>query len=475
MADTASAGPGSTGTSGTSASAAIPVGERLKNTPLAAYAALTFPMGGLGLPITVYLPPLYATEVGLGLALVGTIFMITRIFDVVTDPIMGVVIDHYPTRWGRRRHWIALSVPLLLVSAVFIYFPAEGASASYLLFWMLVLYVGYTMLTIAHQSWGAELSKDYAERNRIYGWREVAIILGMVAVLALPAILEQTADVDAFGKVSAMGWFLIISLPLTALAAILLVPDQSAPVRRERKMAWREALRILFTNWSMARIVAADMMTSLAIGIIGSSYLFLARFVWELPNYSSLMLLGYFVLGFAGMPFWMWLAKRMSKHRALCVALIWSMVAQVTYLFVGAGDFYFALFATFFLGFAFGAGPFLLRSMMADVCDQDRLETGHNRTALLYALLTTTAKVGAAVSVGVTYALLAWVGFDPSSDINTPEALNGLRLIYALLPLVFLVSAVALIWNYPIDHAAQAEIRRRLAEQEAADNALTTD
>lgn len=444
---------------------------RLAAVPLAAYAALTFPMGGLGLPITVYLPPLYATEVGLGLALVGTIFMLTRIWDVVTDPIMGVVIDRYPTRWGRRRHWIALSVPLLLVSAFFVYFPTEGVSGTYLLVWMLVLYVGFTMLTIAHQSWGAELSADYDERSRIYGWREVAIILGMISVLGLPAILEITADADAYGKVGAMGWFLIITLPLTALAAILLVPDHSAPVRNEEQIHWRDALKVLARNWSMGRIVVADMFTSLAIGIIGSSYLFLARFVWELPQYSSLMLLGYFVLGFIGMPFWMWLARRTSKHRALAAALIWSIGAQLLYLIPGPGDMGLALFATFTLGFAFGAGPFLLRAMMADVCDLDRLDTGHNRTALLYALLTTTAKVGAAVSVGITYPLLAWVGFDPAHE-NTPEALDNLRLIFALLPIVFLAAAVALIWNYPIDSAAQADIRRRLAEKNAADAAL---
>ncbi|WP_422028054.1 MFS transporter [Pyruvatibacter mobilis] len=468
MADTSPAGA----PKGASAS----MTDRLRTTPLAAYAALTFPMGGLGLPITVYLPPLYATDVGLGLSLVGFLFMITRIFDVITDPIMGVIIDHYPTRWGRRRHWIALSVPILLISAIFIYFPPVGAGGAYLLTWMLVLYVGYTMLTIAHQSWGAELSADYAERNRIYGWREVAIILGMVSVLGLPAVLEITAGADAFGKVGAMGWFLIITLPITAIAAVLLVPDHVTKMKTGQSLELKEGLRILFTNWSMGRIVAADMFTALATGIIGSSYLFLARFVWELPQYSSIMLLGYFVLGFAGMPFWMWLAKRMSKHRALCVALIWSIVAQLIYLIPGPGDFALALFATFFLGFAFGAGPFLLRSMMADVCDKDRLETGQNRTALLYAMLTTTAKVGAAISVGMTYPLLAWVGFDPATGSeNSAQALDGLRLIFALLPILFLAAAIALIWNYPIDHAAQAEIRRKLAEMHAADKALAED
>lgn len=464
--DPADAPAGKDAPAGTNAPAPA-ASHRLAFAPLAAYAALTFPMGGLGLPITVYLPPLYATEVGLGLALVGTIFMLTRIWDVITDPIMGVVIDRFPTRWGRRRHWIALSVPLLLASAVFIYFPDPGASGTYLLVWMLILYVGFTMLTIAHQSWGAELSADYHERSRIYGWREVAIILGMISVLGLPAVLEVTTGADAYAKVGAMGWFLIITLPITALAAILLVPDHARPAPDAEQMHWREALHALATNWSMGRIVAADMLTSLAIGIIGSCYLFLARFVWELPQFSSLMLLGYFVLGFAGMPFWMWLSRRLSKHRALAAALVWSILAQFLFLLPGPGDMGLALFATFALGFAFGAGPFLLRAMMADVCDKDRLDTGHNRTGLLYALLTTTAKVGAAVSVGITYPLLAWVGFDPAGD-NGPAALDNLRYIFALLPVVFLGGAIALIWNYPIDGAMQADIRRRLAERDAA-------
>ncbi len=447
---------------------------RLAAVPLAAFAALTFPMGGLGLPITVYLPPLYAKEVGIGLATVGFVFMITRIWDVVTDPIMGIVIDRYDTRWGRRRHWIVLSVPILLVAAYFVYFPEPGVSSTYLLVWMLILYIGFTMLTIAHQSWGAELSADYDERSRIYGWREVAIILGMVSVLGLPAILDLTVDASAFDRVGAMGWFLIITLPITALAAVMLVPDHVEPVKHGEQAEWREALKILFTNWTLGRIVIADMFTSLAIGIIGSTYIFLATFVWQLERFSSLLLLAYFVMGFVGMPFWMWLARGWSKHKALGAALVWSMVAQLVYLIPGEGDFWLATFATLFLGFAFGAGPFLLRAMMADVCDKDRLDTGHNRTALLYALLTTTAKVGAAVSVGITYSLLALVGFDPAHD-NSPEAIEGLRLIFALLPIAFLVAAFALIWNYPIGSAEQADIRRRLMEKQATDRALADD
>lgn len=87
---------------------------RLSNWRLLLYAGPAVPIAALGVPISVFLPQFYAGEMGLGLATVGTIFLICRLWDVVTDPVMGFLSDKYPSRWGRRRHWIALSVPILI-------------------------------------------------------------------------------------------------------------------------------------------------------------------------------------------------------------------------------------------------------------------------------------------------------------------------------------------------------------------------
>ncbi|SVC24518.1 uncharacterized protein METZ01_LOCUS277372, partial [marine metagenome] len=73
-------------------------------------------MAAMGMPIAVYLPRFYSEGMGLSLVMVGTIFTIARISDVITDPIMGYAIDRFQTRWGRRKHWIALSLPILLIS-----------------------------------------------------------------------------------------------------------------------------------------------------------------------------------------------------------------------------------------------------------------------------------------------------------------------------------------------------------------------
>ena len=126
---------------------------KLTRTVLAAYSGITIPMAAMGMPIAVYLPRFYSEGMGLSLLTVGTVFFIARIWDVVTDPIMGIMIDKFDSRWGRRKHWVALSIPLLLLAVWMVFMPdPEDVSGFYLMFWLVVLYVGYTMLAISHQS-----------------------------------------------------------------------------------------------------------------------------------------------------------------------------------------------------------------------------------------------------------------------------------------------------------------------------------
>lgn len=114
---------------------------------ITAFAAPGFALAALGLPIVAVLPPLYA-ELGISLTAVGAIFMAARFFDVFTDPVFGVLGDRLRTRWGRRRPAIAAGVPILLFGAYGLFFPGNPASELTLLFSLLVVYVGWTLLRI---------------------------------------------------------------------------------------------------------------------------------------------------------------------------------------------------------------------------------------------------------------------------------------------------------------------------------------
>lgn len=145
---------------------------------LASYSMVALPIGSMAMPIAIYMPPLYSGSLGLSLATVGLIFTLARVWDLITDPIMGVVIDRYGSRWGQYKHWVALAIPVVMLAVYKVFLPnPSDVSALYLGGWLLVLYIGYTMLSISHNSWGSVLARDYDERSTLFGWREIFIIL----------------------------------------------------------------------------------------------------------------------------------------------------------------------------------------------------------------------------------------------------------------------------------------------------------
>lgn len=163
--------------------------DRVRFSWLLAYSLPGLPIAALGLPIAVHLPNFYAVEVGLGYGAVGIIFGLARFFDVFLDPVMGVVSDGVRTPWGRRRIWMVLSIPIMVAAAVMVFMPQPGVSFAYAIGALIFLYVGWTMLTISHLALGGELTSDYHERSRVTAAREVALLLGVIAVLLLPVMI----------------------------------------------------------------------------------------------------------------------------------------------------------------------------------------------------------------------------------------------------------------------------------------------
>jgi Na+/melibiose symporter-like transporter len=430
---------------------------------IAAFAAPAVPISALGLPLVVYLPPFYAEQMGIGLATVGTIFMLTRFWDVITDPVLGVASDKFRTRFGRRRHWMALSVPMLMWCVYKVFMPPEGAGAAYLLLWMILLYIGWTLLTISHISWGAELSGQYHERSRIQGWREFALVFGMFSVLTLPAIIERGTGGGGHAKVASMGWFIVVLLPLTVALALWRVPER--PVLDTPALGWKRATLLIFKNVFMRRVLIADLLVGIGPGITGALYVFFVAHVLKMPKQTSLLLLVYFIAGFAGIPFWMRVSYRLGKHRTLAVAMFYSCFMLALALFWRPGDFWLFMAGNVLYGFAYGAGPFLLRSITADITDADHVECGSQRTGLFYSLLTMTNKVGYALAVGITYPLLSLIGFDPTIQ-NTVEATERLRWIFVVLPILFMAAAGLVMWSFPLDEQRQAALRRELEARE---------
>ena len=460
---------------------------RRSNGVLAAFSAACLPYAALGLPVYVTLPEFYASHVGVDLAVVGLVFLIIRMADIVIDPALGMVIDRTNSRFGRYRLWMGLAAPVLMLAVGMLFMARPGAGAAYLTVWLVVLSLGFSVSLLSQVSWASALSSDYDQRSRIYGWWQTANIIGVLAVLMVPVLVQNMGWGDYARAVQWQGWFIIIALPVSLAITFAFTPEPppGPPASAESRFAYLA----LFKRPVIQRLLGADLALGVARGVVGALffYFFEAARGFERAE-TSILLLVYFVFGLFGAPAWSWLAVRLGKHRALIWACVYFAVTLMLAAFLSpvlvgpaqAGletltgapapyaDLLMAGVMVALVGLAFASGDLLLRAMMADVSDQVRLDDGADRTGLLFSILTATSKLGYAVSV-LTFAGLQLAGFDPGlGGGNSGPALMWLQIMFAGLPALCLLLAALALHRYPLDQVRHAEIRAALEARGAA-------
>ena len=419
------------------------------------------------LAIAAYIPNYYGMDLGVSLASVAAVLMIARLFDAVTDPLVGFLSDRTQTRWGRRRVWMAASIPVLMLAVYYLMFPKPPVDAGYLLLWMGVFWLGWTMLQIPYYAWAAELSDDYHERSVIAGWRSAIGLVANILSKLVPVIAIYFFAVSGTsGVLQIVGIILLIATPLAVGVTVAFVPERldfksvTIPVARGLRLLWR--------NGPFKRLMLSFFMVNIGAAFGTTLLLFYIRAVLGEQSAGILMLLVYYLVSLSGVSFWVWLARRMGKHRAVFFAYI-SYWAGMVYLFLGKGDFHWMFPVMVVTGFCGSALWTLPNAMKADVIDIDRLRCGENRAAWFFAVWSFGIKLAQSIGPTIALLLLYATGFDPSPKaVNTEEQLLGLRLLYSFGTPVCYTIAALVIWNYPLTEKRHSKIRASLERRAAA-------
>jgi Na+/melibiose symporter-like transporter len=434
---------------------------RRSNWTLAAFSGPCLPYAALGLPLAVTLLYYYDKYIGLSTVAVGAAFSTVRLIDIFFDPIVGWGMDRTRNRWGPYRTWITLGTPFLMVATWLIFMVEPGATYGYLFGSLLILYAGFSICTLAQLAWASVLSPDYDQRSRIYGWWQSFNILGVLIALLIPSVVMKGGFGDFADGVKAMGWFILISLPVTLLINLLFVPEP-----RPQAAAPHGGLKAyveLFKRPAVRKLLIADILLGVAPGITGALLFYYFEVIKGFSEAEcQLFMLCYFVAGLVGTPFWSWLATKVGKHRALQIA---SVSYAVLYLGIGllpAGNFALTAAGLFAAGLPYAAGLLLCRAMMADIGDEVRLETGVDRMGLLFSFLSLSTKLGFAISA-VALFILGAVDFEIERGVrNSPESLLTLQLLFLGAPFVILVISAWVLNRYPLSQQRHAEIRAAL-------------
>ena len=441
----------------------------LKRSTLFCYSLTEMPLMMSIFPALVFIPKFYTSEVGVPLALAANIILVVRIFDLVNDPLMGYVSDRTETRWGRRRPWLALAAPLMMLGVYNLFMPPPGAGALHMLAWMMVVSAGTTMILIPYYAWAAELSPDYNERSRITGARSMMGVAGNLLAQLTPALALLLFGIGGSAVVlEVVGFTMLALMPVCILLTVTQVPETR--LRERSQMPVRRGLKLMFANGPFKRLVLSFMLGQAGLAITAPLYLFFIAFVLGAEEQAIFMLTFFYLANFAAIPLWVRASARIGKHRAYVASYALVAAVHPFYMLLGAGDFWWMLPVTLATGFAAGGFSAMLpNSMKADVIDLDSLQSGENRAAQFFSVWSFTFKSAAAFGAWLALACLALVGFDAAPNaVNGEGPLLGLRLLFAVLPSVFFLLAGAMVWNYPITEARHAELRAQLEGQGAA-------
>ncbi len=427
---------------------------RLKTRELIAFALISIPLALGGLPLGLYLTPYYTSELGLSLGMVGIIVLLTRVTDVVTDPLIGTLSDRTPDRYGRRSLWILIGLPVMAFATVAVFDPPAEVGPYYLFFSVATLYMGWTLISIPLTAWAAEVSPDYHERSRITGARALAGTAGTLVAMSMPLALSYLADMgygalgpETKGSLQPMlrivAWSAVALLCVFGPLLFMVVPQPR--FARKASLDLRLALALVWRNKPFVRLMLAGVLSQIGWYCIATLYVFFLTFYLgaDMKQWSALLLL-YLACSFIGTPFIVRLGKRYNKHRLMASLSLFAMAIFSSVLLMRPGDYLYYIFVQIFAGLVANAGGVLVPSMAADVIDQDTLESGQQRGALFMALWGMADKLALAVSAGFTLPALQYFGFDPTIE-NDMAGLNArIRTHLLSLKLWTAVSAVGL-------------------------------
>jgi GPH family glycoside/pentoside/hexuronide:cation symporter len=423
----------------------------------------------------------------------GVLFFLPRVFDSITDPIMGFISDNTKSKWGRRRHYVFLGAVIMGISFVIMWqlYRENGLDYNfiYFLLWSFVFYLGLTIFSVPYVAMGYEMSNDFHERTDIMA---IAQWIGQWAWVIAPWFwvimydqgLFESADVAT--RTLAV-WVGIICMIFAMVPAIFIKSESTlnanyAPLNLKGIGA---SLKRILVGFKEAFKSLPFRQLCIATFLIYNTFYTIASFSFFIVVYhlfggdagaagvwpTLFGSVGALATTFIVIPIITYMSKKIGKKKAFIVSQSISVLGYIMlwFLFIPGKPYMFIIALPFF---AFGIGSLftLMMSMTADVIDLDELNSGERREGIFGAIYWWMVKFGFAIAGLLTGTIMSLVGFNPDAAVQPEGAILGLRLFYSGFPILGTLVAIYVMRNYDLTEERANEISAELANRKNAQN-----
>jgi len=429
-------------------------------------------------------------DLGFAAFIWGVIQFAPRIFDAITDPIMGFISDNTRSKWGRRRHYVFLGSIIMGIAFIFMWqlYKENGLDYNfwYFMIWSLVFYLGLTIFSVPFVAMGYEISDDFHERTQIMA---VSQFIGQFAWVIAPwfwvILYNPVWFPDGAGAgVRELSVWVAIPCSLFAMIPAFFIKSKStvdrtdflpitpAYVGKSVANIFKSAFEA-FKIKQFKKIAFATFLIFNSFNVIASfTFLIIVHYMFNSDPASAGSWpaihgsVGAIFTSFLVIPIINWMAKTLGKKKAFLIAQSISVIGYILFWFLFVpGKPHLFIYALPFHSFGIGSLFTIMMSMTADICDLDELNTGKRREGVLGAVYWWMVKFGFGIAALLSGSILWFVGFD--AEAVTESAVTGMRIFYTALPIAGVIGAILIMKDYDLTEDRAREVSAELAARKA--------
>jgi oligogalacturonide transporter len=397
--------------------------------------------------------------------LAGTVILISKIYDSVTDPFEGVISDRTRTKLGRRRPYLLAGIPLIFISFFLLFYPANYESETARFIFVIAAYLFYsTIISIVllnYNALQAEMTLDYNERTSLATFRIFFSTVSSILCALLPLeIVKAFPDVRTGWIVTAVAFGLLFALPFIATVAV--TRERPEFQKEMRPFHWKQAFVEPFQMRTFVYILVMYVTAFTAFDATQSIVVYYIKSFLGRGEEVSFVLGTLLIAQVISLPFFQWLSKRTSKAKSyLYGAALFVVVMFFSFLFTP--DSHPAALYVFsaLVGIGSGGVVIMVFAIFPDIPDVDELSTGERREGIYSALTTFTRKLSSALAVFAVAQVLQFAGYIPPIEeggklievTQTPEFISALRFFFVFIPVVFVAIGIFFAARFPLTSA----------------------
>lgn len=405
----------------------------------------------------------------------GALLFISKLVDVASNPIIGMLSDRTQTRIGRRRPYLLGGGIMMCVTFVLLFtvpvFDSQWLLTGYMLLLMVLLSLAYATFTVPYLAVAAETTRTYDERTSIMAYRVVFILLGTLVGTAIAPAIATPSGVgtrESFASMALLLGAVIVGASLLCFwgtrKATFYNPDAESP-------GFLHQLRIAWDNRPFVTLATAKLLQLIGVASVITCALYLTRYVLDISGVRvALFFLTMTISSAAVVPAWWWIARRVGKKSAYITAVTIYSLTALTWTLAGpvatSADMALVYARAVFLGISSGGLILLGVSMLPDTIEYDRLKSGARREGVFTGLWSAVEKGATAVGgllIGVLLDLMGFVKSTGDVVMQPDSAITGIIIGSAVLPAAFMLASLPLLFRYPLSQQSLEQLEAKTA------------